>query len=86
MNTFFVDTFDTLSKALKKAKRGDTVYIDDNAQIDCTNKGTLELGGDITLASNGARLFSSTTPIIYVTHGCNSISGLSLYPNSPIIP
>lgn len=77
MNTVIVDTFDILSKSLKKAKRGDTVYIDDNAQIDC--KETLELQGDINLVSNGARLFSSAgTPIIHVAGTCNLIRGLCI--------
>lgn len=81
MNTVTVNTFDKLSSALKKAKRGDTVYIDDNAQIDC--KETLELRGDITTASNGARLFSSAgRPIFRVTGSCNSISGLHLDPDN----
>ena len=72
-----VSTLDTLLDALKNVKRGVTVYIDNDAVIDCTNQ-TLELRNCINLASNGALLFSSATEPIIHDMGQNTIRGLRL--------
>lgn len=86
-----VSTFGTLLNALKNAKHGDVVYIDDTVEIDCTG-GTLEVPGGVSLVSNGALLFSDTSPIIHITGtnpnvyrlSCVSIEGLHL--NTPPPP
>jgi hypothetical protein len=49
--TFTVATYAELSNALGKAKAGDVIHVDDDADIDVTGKPALSLPGGVTLRS-----------------------------------
>ena len=88
-----VSTLDALLDALKNAKRGDVIYVDSKAKIDCTvrvyiEKLVLEIPEGVTLASNrgegnseGGLIFSdtfATRPLIHVTGPDVRITGLRI--------
>ena len=88
-----VATLDQLLDALKKAKKGEVVFIDGGAEIDCTErvaveKLVIEIPAGVTLASNrgqgasqGAVIFSdwfSTSPLIRPMGPGVRVTGLRL--------
>jgi len=88
-----ITTLDGLLEALKNAKPGDVVYVDGNAEIDCTvrvyiEKLVLEIPENITLASNrgqgdskGGMIFSdtfATSPLMRVMGSNVRITGLRI--------
>ncbi len=95
---YTVGTEDELIDALGKAKSGEVIYVDDNAELDFTlrvmfDKLILQLPGGVTLASGrghngskGALLFSdefATEPLISVTGENARITGLRIQGPDP---
>ena len=93
-----VTTLDQLLEALESAKSGDVIYIDGDAEIDCTERIyieslVLEIPGGVTLASNrgengslGGMILSDTfdtKPLIKVTGPGVRITGLRIKGPNP---
>ena len=93
-----VSTLDDLLEALAQAKSGDVVYVDGNAEIDCTERVyieslVLEIPEGVTLASdrgadgsNGGMILSDTfdtNPLIHVTGPNVRVSGLRIKGPNP---
>ena len=85
---YLVKTFEELRAAIKKAKSGQVVYVNDNAEIDVTGEQEIVIPGGVTVASGrgrggseGALLYSdelATSPLFLAGGEKVRVTGLRL--------